>query len=441
MNNPKTTTNGDRMKKKLTIRLFAILGIALIHCNVALGAEPTKPPLPLSSVPGQGFTPEGLKRIDAFFADQIANNKMPGAVLAVSKNGKLVIFKPYGYLDKAANKPMTTDAIFNLASMTKVMAAVSGLTFYEEGKLPLNAPISNWLPQFKDMKVGKVDADGNLTTVPAKNPITVQDLMRHTNGLTYGGRGATPVHKLYPAGSAPAAFQYNAQEFIDKLASTPLLYEPGTVWDYGFGLDVLGIIQEKIADKPLQQVMQERIWSKVGMKDTTFALAEKDRSRLAQPLPIDPVSGKPQKVDIHSKKIQFDCGGSCAYSTAGDYIRFGQMLLNGGSLDGKKVLGPQTVAFMTANHLNKDIKNNVGLTEPGRVGYGFGLGVAVRTDRGLSAINGNVGDFTWNGAYGTIFWADPQEQMVVVMMGVAPGDIRKVHREQLNAVIYGALDK
>ena len=441
MNNPKTTTNGDRMKKKLTIRLFAILGIALIHCNVALGAEPTKPPLPLSSVPGQGFTPEGLKRIDAFFADQIANNKMPGAVLAVSKNGKLVIFKPYGYLDKAANKPMTTDAIFNLASMTKVMAAVSGLTFYEEGKLPLNAPIANWLPQFKDMKVGKVDADGNLTTVPAKNPITVQDLMRHTNGLTYGGRGATPVHKLYPAGSAPAAFQYNAQEFIDKLASTPLLYEPGTVWDYGFGLDVLGIIQEKIADKPLQQVMQERIWSKVGMKDTTFALAEKDRSRLAQPLPIDPVSGKPQKVDIHSKKIQFDCGGSCAYSTAGDYIRFGQMLLNGGSLDGKKVLSPQTVAFMTANHLNKDIKNNVGLTEPGRVGYGFGLGVAVRTDRGLSAINGNVGDFTWNGAYGTIFWADPQEQMVVVMMGVAPGDIRKVHREQLNAVIYGALDK
>jgi len=441
MNNPKTTTNGDRMKKKLTIRLFAILGIVLIHCNVALGAEPTKPPLPLSSVPGQGFTPEGLKRIDAFFADQIANNKMPGAVLAVSKNGKLVIFKPYGYLDKAANKPMTTDAIFNLASMTKVMAAVSGLTFYEEGKLPLNAPISNWLPQFKDMKVGKVDADGNLTTVPAKNPITVQDLMRHTNGLTYGGRGATPVHKLYPAGSASAAFQYNAQEFIDKLASTPLLYEPGTVWDYGFGLDVLGIIQEKIADKPLQQVMQERIWSKVGMKDTTFALAEKDRSRLAQPLPIDPVSGKPQKVDIHSKKIQFDCGGSCAYSTAGDYIRFGQMLLNGGSLDGKKVLSPQTVAFMTANHLNKDIKNNVGLTEPGRVGYGFGLGVAVRTDRGLSAINGNVGDFTWNGAYGTIFWADPQEQMVVVMMGVAPGDIRKVHREQLNAVIYGALDK
>jgi CubicO group peptidase (beta-lactamase class C family) len=425
------------MKKLQTAGLLA----GLLLSSALFAADNSKAPLPLSATPGQGFTKEGLQRIDAFFANEIANNRMPGAVLAVAKNGKLSIYKPYGYMDKASNKPMTTDAIFNLASMTKVMASVGALTFYEEGKMPLNAPISNWLPQFKDMKVGQVDAEGKLTTVPAKNPITVQDLLRHTSGLTYGGRGATPVHKLYPAGSAPAAMQYNSQEFIDKLASTPLLYEPGTVWDYGFGIDVVGIIQEKIASKPLGGVLQDRIWSKVGMPNTTFDIAEKDRSRLAQPLPIDPMTGKPQKVAILDQKVKFDCGGSCAYSTAGDYIRFGQMLLNGGSLEGKRVLGPQTVAFMTANHLNKDIKNNVGLTEPGRVGYGFGLGVAVRMERGLSAINGNVGDFTWNGAYGTIFWADPKEQMVVVMMGVAPGDIRKIHREQLNSVIYGALEK
>jgi CubicO group peptidase (beta-lactamase class C family) len=177
------------------------------------------------------------------------------------------------------------------------------------------------------------------------------------------------------------------------------------------------------------------------MPNTSFQLAEKDRPRLAQPLPLDPLTGKPQKVDIHTKQIKFDCGGSCAYSTAGDYLRFGQMLLNGGSIDGKRVLGPQTVAFMTANHLNIDIKNNVSGTEPARVGYGFGLGVAVRTERGLSANNGNVGDYSWNGAYGTIFFVDPKEQMVVVMMGVAPGEIRKVHREKLNALIYGALEK
>ena len=429
------------MKKLQAFGLALTLGAGFLASASLFAADISKAPLPISTSPGQGFSQDGLKKIDAFFADQIANNQLPGAVLAVAKKGKLVIYKPYGYADKANNKPMTTDAIFNLASMTKVMASVGALTFYEEGKLPLNAPISNWLPQFKDMKVGKVDADGNLTTVPAKNPITVQDLMRHTNGLTYGGRGTTPVHKLFPAGSAPAAVQYTSLEFIDKLASNPLLYEPGTAWDYGFGIDVLGIIEEKIAGKPLGGVLQDRVWSKVGMPNTTFQVAEKDRSRLAQPLPIDPLTGKPQKVDILNQTTKFDCGGSCAFSTAGDYVRFGQMLLNGGSLDGKKVLGPQTVTFMTSNHLNKDIKNNVGGTEPGRVGYGFGLGVAVRIERGLSAINGNVGDFTWNGANGTIFWVDPKEQMVVVMMAVAPGEIRKVHREQLNAVIYGALEK
>ena len=417
----------------------ASLIAGLLASASIFAADAPKTPLPMNA--GQGFSQEGLKRIDAFFADEIANNRMPGAVLAVAKNGKLSIYKSYGYLDKANNKPMTIDAIFNLASMTKVMASVGALTFYEEGKMPLNAPISNWLPQFKDMKVGHVDAEGKLTLVPAKNPITVQDLMRHTSGLTYGGRGATPVHKMYPAGSAPAAFQYNAQEFTDKLASTPLLYEPGTVWDYGFGIDVLGVIEEKIAGKPLDAVLRERIWNKVGMPDTTFSVPQSSRARLAQPLPVDPMNGKPQNIDILSKSVKFDCGGSCAFSTAGDYIRFGQMLLNGGSLDGKRVLGPQTVTFMASNHLNKDIKNNVGLTEPGRVGYGFGLGVAVRMERGLSAINGNVGDFTWNGANGTVFWDDPKEQMVVVMMGVAPGDIRKIHREQLNSVIYGALEK
>ncbi len=423
------------MKKLQAASLIA----GLLASASIFAADAPKTPLPMNA--GQGFSQEGLKRIDAFFADEIANNRMPGAVLAVAKNGKLSIYKSYGYLDKANNKPMTTDAIFNLASMTKVMASVGALTFYEEGKMPLNAPISNWLPQFKEMKVGQVDADGKLNLVPAKNQITVQDLLRHTSGLTYGGRGATPVHKMYPAGSAPAAMQYNAQEFVDKLASTPLLYEPGTVWDYGFGIDVVGVIEEKIAGKPLDAVLRERVWSKVGMPDTTFSVPQSSRARLAQPLPVDPMTGKPQNVDILTKSVKFDCGGSCAFSTAGDYIRFGQMLLNGGSLDGKRVLGPQTVTFMASNHLNKDIKNNVGLTEPGRVGYGFGLGVAVRMERGLSAINGNVGDFTWNGAYGTVFWADPKEQMVVVMMGVAPGEIRKIHREQLNSVIYGALEK
>jgi len=417
----------------MTCALFGASGIS----HAAGNAQP----LPLATAQSQGVSADGVKRIDTFFADEIANNRLPGAVLAVAKNGKLVIYKSYGYLNKATNTPMPLDAIFNLASMTKVMAAVGALTFYEEGKMPLNAPISNWYPQFKDSKVGKVAADGSVTTVPAKNPITIQDLMRHTNGLTYGARGNSAIHKLFPSASATAAFDYTGPEFMDKLATIPLLDEPGTVWDYGFGIDVLGLIEEKIANKPLGSVLQERVWSKVVMPDTTFQVADNQRPRLAQPLPLDPITGKPQTIKILTDKVKFDCGGSCAFSTAGDYIRFGQMMLNGGSLDGKRVLGPQTVAFMTSNHLNKDIKNMVGGTEPGRVGYGFGLGVAVRMERGLSAINGNVGDYTWNGANGTIFWVDPKEQMVVVMMAVAPGEIRKIHREKLNALVYGALDK
>mgnify|MGYP000173787983 FL=1 len=211
--------------KKYWITFFTFFGI-FISTPSSYGADSNKSPLPIASPTSQGFTPEGLKRIDNFFADEIATNRMPGAVLAVAKNGKLVIYKSYGYLDKASNKPMTNNAIFNLASMTKTMTAVGALTFYEEGRLPLNAPISKWFPQFKDMKVGQISDTGALTLVPAKNPITIQDLMRHTNGLTYGGRGSTLIHKQYPAGSAPAAFQYDGGQFIEKMASAPLLYEP-----------------------------------------------------------------------------------------------------------------------------------------------------------------------------------------------------------------------
>lgn len=425
------------MRKYSFVFSLVLVCHALLWPSILLAKEP----LPAANPLQQGFSKEGLNRIDAFFADEIAHSRMPGAVLAIAKNGKLVLYKAYGYLNKDTNTPMAIDAIFSIASMTKVMTTVGALTFYEEGKMPLNAPITNWFPQFKEMKVGHSTGDGTLTLVPAKRIITIQDLMRHTNGLTYGARGNTPVHKQYPGGSSAASLQYDGQQFIDKLAAAPLLYEPGTAWDYSFGLDVLGLIEEKIASKPLEAILRERVWSKVGMSDTAFHVEDNDRARLAQPLSVDPETGKPQTVDRLTKKAKFDCGGGCAYSTAGDYLRFGQMLLNGGSIDGKRVLSPQTVAFMTSDHLGNNIKNNVALNEPGRAGYGFGLSVAVRKERGIAAINGNIGDYTWNGANGTIFWADPVEQMVVVVGAVTPGEIRKVYREKINALIYGALER
>jgi CubicO group peptidase (beta-lactamase class C family) len=376
--------------------------------------------------------------MDAFFQEAIQSDRIPGAVVAIARDGKLVYHKAYGYQNKVLGQPMPLNAVFSLASMTKVMATVGALTYYEEGRLPLNAPISNWLPEFQHMTVGVVK-DGVLTRVPARRSITVQDLMRHTSGLTYGSRGNTPVHQLTLGSSSTSAIQINGATFIQRLSQAPLLYEPGTVWDYGFGLDVLGLLEEKLAGAPLESILQNRLWSKLKMRDTTFRLAHLDVTRLAHPLPIDPLTGKPQSIPNLTQPLQFDCGGGCAFSTAADYLRFGQMLLNQGQLDGQRILSPATVEFMTSNHLTPDIQNNVAVTEPARQGYGFGLSVAVRTQRGMSAMNGHPGDFFWNGANGTMFWVDPQEKLVAVAMIAAPGEIRKVLREQVNALVYGAL--
>jgi CubicO group peptidase (beta-lactamase class C family) len=200
-------------------------------------------------------------------------------------------------------------------------------------------------------------------------------------------------------------------------------------------------VVEKITGKTLGAASEERVWSRLGMRDTTFAVPAEKRSRLARALPNDPITGKPQDIRILREQPKFDCGGSCAFSTAADYIRFGQMLVNGGALDGVRILSPKTVRLMTSDHLGRNIKNNVAGTEAGRDGYGFGLGVAVRTETGVAATNGSVGDYTWNGANGTIFWVDPKEQLVVVVMSVGPGEIRKYYREQIAALVYGAMER
>ena len=398
-------------------------------------------PLPRVDPAKAGFSAKALERIDRFYADEIARDRIPGAVVAIAREGKLVYYKAIGYQDKAAGTPLKTDAIFNLASMTKVLTVVSALTLYEEGRLPLKSTLAAYYPQFAAMQVGVVDAGGAVKLEPAMKPIFVQDLMRHTTGLTYGARGNSPVHKMYPASSSGAAYAMTGPEFIDALAKLPLLYQPGTTWDYGFSVDVLGLVVEKITGKSLGAASDERVWSRLGMRDTTFAVPAEKRARLAKPLANDPISGKPQDIRLLREQPKFDCGGGCAFSTAADYIRFGQMLVNGGTLNGARILSPKTVRLMSSDHLGKNIKNNVAGTEAGRDGYGFGLGVAVRTEPGVAATNGSVGDYTWNGANGTIFWVDPKEKMVVVVMSVGPGEIRKYYREQMAALVYGAMER
>lgn len=290
------------------------------------------------------------------------------------------------------------------------------------------------------MKVGVVNAAGEVTLEPQKNPIYIHDLFRHTAGVTYGGRGSSAIHKMWPGGSSGAAVQYTADEFMAKITTLPLMHQPGTVWDYSFSSDVLGLVTEKVTGKRLGEHLKEAVWDKVRMPDTYFEVPAAKKSRIARALATDPITGKPQRTNLEYVS-KFDCAGSCAYATVGDYLRFGQMLVNGGAIDGKRVLSPKTVAFMTSDHLGPGIKNQVAGTEPHRDGYGFGLGVAVRMHDGVAATSGTKGDYSWNGANGTAFWADPQERLVVVYGTAAPGEIRKFYREQVGSLVYGAMTR
>lgn len=422
---------------KASQRLLAGATAAITICLPVHAAD--KSPLPPATANKAGFSPEGLKRIDQFFANEVAANRVPGAVIAIARDGKLVYYKALGYLNKETGEPMPLDAIFNLASMTKIMASVGALKLNEEGRLPLQSRLDQYLPEFANMKVGVPVPGADIRYENLSRPILIHDLFRHTSGLTYGGRAASPIHALYPGGSATAALEFTGQEFIDKISKLPLLHQPGTVFEYSFSTDVLGLVVEKVAGKRLGEHLKEVVWDKVGMPDTTFSVPPEKEKRLAKPLPTDPISGKPQRVAQLEGKTKFDCAGACAFSTVGDYLRFGQMLLDGGIIDGKRILSPKTVAVMTSNHLNPAIKNRVAVVEPHREGYGFGLGVAVRLNEGMAAVPGSKGDYTWNGANGTAFWADPQERLVVVLGTVGPGDIRKYYREQLGALVYGAM--
>ena len=290
-----------------------------------------------------GMSSERLALISRTVNAEIAREQLPGAVLAIARRGKLVYFETFGYRDKAAGAPMTSDAIFNIASMTKPMVAVGALQLYEQGKLLMDEPVAKYFPKFADMRVAVMDAKKEtiLETVPATRKITIQDLFRHTSGLIYGGRGATAVHKLYPEGSGQAAAAMTGTEFLDHLASRPLLYQPGAVWDYGFGLDVLGLVIEQLTEQSLGAYLRQNVWQPLGMADTGFLIPPDKAGRYAVALPKDPVSGNPQAMTALTQKTKFECGGGCAASTASDYLRFALMLMNKGKSGDTRILGPQ----------------------------------------------------------------------------------------------------
>jgi CubicO group peptidase (beta-lactamase class C family) len=388
-----------------------------------------------------GMSSERLALISRTVNAEIAREQLPGAVLAIARRGKLVYLETFGYRDKAAGAPMPSDAIFNIASMTKPMVAVGALQLFEQGKLLMDEPVAKYFPKFADMRVAVMDAkkENILDTVPATRKITIQDLFRHTSGLIYGGRGATAVHKLYPEGSGQAAAAMTGTEFLDQLASRPLLYQPGAVWDYGFGLDVLGLVIEQLTEQSLGSYLRQNVWQPLGMADTGFLIPPDKAGRYAVALPKDPVSGNPQSMTALTQKTKFECGGGCAASTASDYLRFALMLMNKGKSGDTRILGPKTVEYMLSNQLGPEVKNLIQNGDPTRADYGFGLGLAVRTTPGIVRMMGSVGDFSWPGASGTNWWADPHEELAVVWMAHSPGPIRWKYRQMINALVYQAI--
>jgi CubicO group peptidase (beta-lactamase class C family) len=401
-------------------------------------------PLPLAAPQALGLRPECLERIRIALASEIAAGRLPGAVLAIARHGQIGFFEAFGFRDKQASAPMATDAIFSIASMTKPLVSVAALALSEEGRLLVNAPVATYLPQLAQMSVVAAgngqDGESPFATVPLEQPMTLRDLMRHTAGVTYGNRGSSELHRSYLSSSNAVAAQMTGAEFLHRLGELPLHFQPGAAWDYGFGFDVLGLVIETVTGLSLGQFLHERLFTPLAMKDSGFVVPAAQVHRFARGLPCDPLTGKPQVMRDSTLPHKFDCGGGCGVSTAGDYLRFAQMLLNGGTLDGARILGRKTVEYMTADHMGPEIDASRLRAWPNIDGYGFGLGVAVRRSAGGGGMVSSPGEYHWAGATGSYFWVDPVEQLAVVFMAHAPGAIRFHYRRLLHALVLQALD-
>lgn len=396
--------------------------MGMIAVHMAFSAS-----LPVAKPETVGMSSSRLARIGVALNADIEHGLLPGGVVAVVRGGKLVYYEAFGAVQK--------DSIFTIASMTKPLTASGALMLVEEGRILLNEPVGKYLPQLDNMQVASA-AGG---TEPAIRKPTVQDLMRHTAGFTYGNRGTSPLYRNYPQSSGEVADAMNGDAFLAKIGSLPLFFQPGTHWDYSFGMDVLGLTVEAVTKQKLGDYLRARLFTPLGMTDTGFSIPAEKASRFARPLPKDPLTGKPQSFRDPTIPNQFDCGGGCAYSTALDYARFAEMLRNRGKFESTQLLGRKTVEYMTSDQLGPEVNIDKLREFANMNGYGFGLSVAVRRGTGVSGIMGTAGDFNWGGANGTYFWVDPKEELSVVFMAAAPGELRVRYRQLLTALVLQAI--
>jgi CubicO group peptidase (beta-lactamase class C family) len=399
--------------------------------------------LPRATPADVGFSAARMDHIAQVLREDVDKGLVPGSILLVARHGKIAYFESVGTLNPATKTPMTKDAIFRVFSMSKPVTTVSAMMLVEEGKLALNDPVAKYIPQFGKVKVGvdKPDPAGGKATldlVAPKRPITIQDLMRHTSGITYGFFGAGTVkHAYVEAGVAKGDF--TNEEFADRIAKMPLAYQPGSTWDYSHSTDILGRVVEVVSGMSLYEFEKQRLFEPLGMKDTSYYVTDAAKqSRIAEPFPNERTIGIDAQFGDPRVPGKWESGGGGLLSTAGDYARFLQMLLNGGAVAGKRFLSPKTVAFMTSDHVGDGIvPGPYYLPGPG---YGFGLGFAVRRTAGVAPDEGSVGDYTWNGVGGTHFWVDPKEDMFVLFLIQSPKQ-RQHYMTVMRNMIYGAIEK
>jgi len=429
--------------KRWRIEALARGGLVAAALAAVLAGDPDPARAESATSVARSLSREGLDRVGDYIRNEIATGTFPGAILLIQQHGRPVYSENFGVRDVATKLPMSADTIFRLYSMSKPITSVAAMMLVEDGKLKLDDPVSKYIPAFTETKVGveKRSDDGSLTLVrePLRRPITIEDLLRHTSGLTYGFNGGNLVRRFYAEADLFNGDLTNA-EFAERIAALPLAEQPGTQWDYGHSTDLLGRVIEVVSGKTLFQFEKERLLDPLGMGDTEFYVHdEAKRSRVAEPMPDDRMISPTTALRNPLQPRRAEPGGSGMVGTIGDYARFAQMLLDGGTYQGRRYLKPETVALMASDHIGPE--TGIGRDYayyPGATS-GFGLGFAVRT-----AVPPNtswpLGEYRWDGVAGTFFFIDPADDMFAIFMVQTPSQRGRIQLA-LKTLIYQAMGR
>jgi CubicO group peptidase (beta-lactamase class C family) len=410
--------------------------LALLFFAVGLSMSRVEGPTPVTT----HFSAAGLERIRDYMRNEVSTGRIPGAVLLIQQRGRPVLLENFGMRDVESKTPMTSDTIFRLYSMSKPITSVAAMMLVDDGKLSLDDPLSKYIPAFADVRVAietrEADSKISLATEPLARPITILDLLRHTSGITYGFYGESPIRKLYSASGLFDGDFDNAQ-FAERLAKLPLAEQPGTLWDYGHSTDILGRVIEVVSGKSLYDFEKERLLGPLGMTDTAFTVDDVKRARVAEPLAGDNTLSSLRGLGDPVLRRRWESGGGGMVGTIADYARFAQMLLNGGTLDGRQYLKPDTVALMTSDHVPPETKiaRDYFYFPSGDSGFGLGFAVRIVANPPLP-----TGEYRWDGAGGTFFFIDPKDDMFAICMMQSPSQRQRIQVE-LKTLIYQALEK